>query len=69
LHDDIGLSGLDIIIKTDCTDALQERSERIRLMVQTASPQVKLEAPERGMGWRLDGVLEKPRFLLGSPRP
>ena len=63
LHDNLGLSGLDIVIKADFTDALQERSERIRLMVQTASPQVKLEEPERGMGWRLEGVLKKPRFL------
>jgi type II secretion system protein N len=63
LHDKFELSGLDIVIKADFSDALQERSERIRLMVQTASPMVKLEAPERGLGWRLEGVLKKPRFL------
>lgn len=63
LNDKIGLSGLDIVIKADFTEALQERSERIRLMVQTANPQIKLEAPERGLGWRLEGVLKKPRFL------
>jgi type II secretion system protein N len=62
-HDKFELSGLDIVIKADFSEALQERSERIRLMVQTASPQVKLEAPERGLGWRLEGVLKKPRFL------
>lgn len=62
LHDKIQLSGMDIVIKADFSDALQERSEKIRLMVQTANPKVKLDPPERGLGWRLEGVFGKPRF-------
>lgn len=62
LEDPFGKSRFDLVLKVRLKEALQERSERIRILVQTASPKVKLEAPEDGLGYRLGGFVARPKF-------
>ena len=62
LKDPFRRSRFDLVLKMVVSDALQERSEPIRLMVQTAHKNSKLDPPEQGLGFRLTGPVSRPRF-------
>jgi len=62
LKDPFRRSRFDLVLKMVVADVLQERSEPIRLMVQTAHKNARLDPPETGLGFRLTGPFSRPRF-------
>lgn len=62
LKDPFRRSRFDLVLKMVVSEALQERSEPIRLMVQTAHNNSRLDPPETGLGFRLTGPFARPRF-------
>jgi type II secretion system protein N len=62
LKDPFRRSRFDLVLKMVVSDTLQERSEPIRLMVQTAHKNARLDPPEKGLGFRLTGPVSRPRF-------
>lgn len=61
-NDPFAKSEVDLIMKLVVTKALQDRSDAIGLMVQTASSKTKLKAPEKGLGYRLTGTVGQTKF-------
>jgi len=53
---------LDLTLKVRFTEALQERSDAIRLLAATASPATKLDPPDEGMGYRFRGPIAKAKL-------
>ncbi|MBL4687320.1 MAG: type II secretion system protein GspN [Nannocystaceae bacterium] len=62
LNDPFGKSRFDMLLKFNLSEQLQNRSEPMKLMIQTASTKTKLEDPEHGLGFNLRGPLSAPRF-------
>ena len=62
LNDPFAKSRFDMLLKFNLSETLQDRSEGMKLMIQTASDKSKLDAPERGLGFNLRGPVSKPRF-------
>lgn len=62
LTDPFSRSRFDMLLKFNLSETLQDRSEPMKLMIQTASDKSKLEAPEQGLGFKLLGPLSAPRF-------
>lgn len=63
LRDVVARSQFNMVLKVQLTEAFQERSEAVRFMYQGASPKSRLDLPEEGLGFRLEGTLGRPRFL------
>lgn len=63
LRDMFARSQFNMILKVQLTDAFQERSEAVRFMYQGASDKSRLDPPEQGLGFRLEGTIGRPRFL------
>lgn len=63
LRDIVARSQFNMVLKVQLTDSFQERSEAVRFMYQGANPKSKLDPPEEGLGFRLEGTLGRPRFL------
>lgn len=61
--DPVGKSRIEMELKFNLSDKLQAESEPMRFMIQTANPKSQLDAPEKGLGFRLEGPLAKPRFI------
>jgi len=61
--DPFGKSRIDMELKFNLSEKLQNESEPMRFMIQTAKPETKLDAPEEGLGFRLEGPVAKPRFI------
>lgn len=62
LNDPFAKSRFDMLLKFNLSETLQDRSEPMKLMIQTASDQSKLDAPESGLGFNLRGPVSAPRF-------
>ena len=64
LADPFGKSEFALDIKLLITPVLQDRSEVLKLMVQTAGPTTKLDPPEQDwLGFKLRGTASKPKFM------
>ncbi len=57
LRDNVGTSNLKLVFRVELSEALQARSEQLRFLVQTADPRTILEAPEKGLGYRIEGPI------------
>lgn len=55
-------SRLDMTVKVNLTQALQQRSEKLRLVFQGADLKARLDPPEQGLGYVLSGPLGNPKF-------
>ena len=53
----------DMVLKFNLSDRLQDESEPMKLMIQTANPKSKLDPPEKGQGFRIEGSVINPRFV------
>ena len=62
LKDPILQSSVNLVFMVQIAERLQEKSDSIRLMVQTAHPTSRLEPPQQGLGFRLRGPLLRPKF-------
>jgi type II secretion system protein N len=62
LKDPFPKSRLDMTVKFNVTDAMQAKSEKLRLVIQGSDPKSKLDPPEKGLGYILTGALERPSF-------
>jgi type II secretion system protein N len=62
LRDAFQKSRFKMILKVELTDAFQERAEAVRLMYQGATTS-KLKPPERGLGFRIEGAVARPRII------
>jgi type II secretion system protein N len=62
LKDPFPKSRLDMTVKFNITDAMQAKSEKLRLVIQGSDPKSKLDPPEKGLGYILTGALERPQF-------
>lgn len=62
LNDPFAKSRFDMLLKFNLSETLQDRSEPMKLMIQTASAKTKLDAPEQGLGFNLRGPVRAPRF-------
>ena len=60
--DPLPKSRLDLTIKVNLTQALQQRSEKLRLVFQGADAKSRLDPPEQGLGYVLSGPLANPKF-------
>ncbi|MEM9457662.1 MAG: type II secretion system protein GspN [Myxococcota bacterium] len=61
--DPFGKSRFAMVLKFNLSEQLQDKSEPMRFMIQTANPKTKLDAPEKGLGFKLEGPVAKPRFI------
>ncbi|MCB9715252.1 MAG: type II secretion system protein GspN [Myxococcales bacterium] len=61
--DPFAKSRIAMELKFNLSEKLQSESEPMRFMIQTANPKSQLDAPEKGLGFRLEGPLGKPRFI------
>jgi type II secretion system protein N len=61
--DPLAKSRLSMVLKFNLSEELQAESEPMRFMIQTANPKSKLDPPEQGLGFRLEGPLVDPRFI------
>ncbi|MCH9686254.1 MAG: type II secretion system protein GspN [Deltaproteobacteria bacterium] len=61
--DPFAKSRFDMVLKFNLSEKLQDESEPMRFMIQTATAKTKLDAPEKGLGFKLDGPVTKPRFI------
>lgn len=55
-------SRFDLTVKLNLTEALQKRSEKLRLVFQSADPKARLDPPEVGLAYVLSGPLSGPKF-------
>lgn len=62
LNDPFAKSRFDMMLKFNLSEKLQDRSEPMKLLIQTASAKTKLDAPELGLGFNLRGPVSAPRF-------
>lgn len=62
LKDPFPKSRLDMTMKINLTDALQARSEKLRLVFQSADAKSRLDPPEKGLGYVLSGPVNNPKF-------
>lgn len=62
LKDPFPKSRFDLVVKLNLTEALQKRSEKLRLVFQSADPKARLDPPEVGLAYVLAGPLSKPSF-------
>ena len=62
LKDPFPKSRVDMTVKFNVTDAMQQKSEKLRLVIQGSDPKSKLDPPEKGLGYILTGALERPQF-------
>lgn len=62
LKDPFPKSRLDMTVKFNVTDAMQAKSEKLRLVIQGSDPKSKLDPPEKGLGYVLTGPMERPQF-------
>ncbi len=61
--DPFGKSRFEMVLKFNLSEKLQSESEPMRFMIQTANPKTKLDPPEEGLGFKLEGPLSAPRFI------
>lgn len=62
LKDPFPKSRLDLTVKINLTEALQARSEKLRLVFQSADLKSRLDPPEKGLGYVLSGAVSNPKF-------
>ncbi|RMG97999.1 MAG: type II secretion system protein GspN [Deltaproteobacteria bacterium] len=62
LRDPFSKSRLEMILKMQISEALQQRDERVRLLVQTMPETQRLKPPESGFGFKLYGRITRPRL-------
>ena len=62
LKDPFAKSRFEMVLKFNISQKLQDENEPMRFMIQTAKETSKLNAPEKGLGFRLEGPVGKPRF-------
>ncbi|MBC8068065.1 MAG: type II secretion system protein GspN, partial [Deltaproteobacteria bacterium] len=62
LKDPFPKSRLDLTVKVNLSDALQARSEKLRLVFQSADVKSRLDPPEKGLGYVLSGTIANPSF-------
>ncbi|MEM6290203.1 MAG: type II secretion system protein GspN [Myxococcota bacterium] len=62
LKDPFQTSRFKMLLKLELTEAFLKRSERVALMYRGASAKAKLDPPERGLGFRLEGPVSRPKF-------
>lgn len=62
LRDPVARSQFNMTVKVRLTEAFQERSDAVRFMYQGAGPKSKLDPPEEGLGFLLEGTVGRPRF-------
>ncbi len=62
LKDPFQNSRFKMLLKLELTEAFLERSERVALMYRGASAKAKLDPPERGLGFRLEGPVSRAKF-------
>jgi hypothetical protein len=62
LKDPFPKSRLDMTVKINLTEALQARSEKLRLVFQSADAKSRLDPPEKGLGYVLSGPVNNPKF-------
>lgn len=55
-------SRFDLIVRLNLTESLQQRSEKLRLVFQSADPKARLDPPEVGLAYVLSGPLSGPKF-------
>jgi type II secretion system protein N len=55
-------SRFDMVLKVAMSDALLARSDELKFAYDGANPQARLEPPEKGLGWNIEGTLSRPRF-------
>jgi type II secretion system protein N len=60
--DPFAKSRFAMVLKFNLSEALQAESEPMRFMIQTANPKTKLDPPEQGLGFKLEGPVSAPRF-------
>lgn len=63
LADPFATSRFFMTLKFYLSESLQNRSERMKLLIQTANPKTLLDPPEKGLGFKLEGPVGKPRFI------
>lgn len=60
--DPFAKSRFAMVLKFNLSEELQAESEPMRFMIQTANPKTKLDPPEQGLGFKLEGPVSAPRF-------
>jgi type II secretion system protein N len=61
--DPFAKSRFAMVLKFNLSEQLQNESEPMRFMIQTANPKTKLDPPEQGLGFKLEGPVSAPRFI------
>jgi type II secretion system protein N len=61
--DPFAKSRFAMVLKFNLSETLQAESEPMRFMIQTANPKTKLDPPEQGLGFKLEGPVSAPRFI------
>jgi len=61
-NDPFPTSRFDMTVKVNLTQALQQRSEKLRLVFQGADLKARLDPPEQGLGYVLSGAVGNPKF-------
>jgi type II secretion system protein N len=61
-NDPFSKSRFDMVVKVNLTQALQQRSEKLRLVFQGADIKSRLDPPEQGLGYLLTGFVANPKF-------
>ena len=61
--DPFAKSRFAMVLKFNLSKQLQDESEPMRFMIQTANPKTKLDPPEEGLGFKLEGPVSAPRFI------
>lgn len=61
--DPFAKSRFAMVLKFNLSEGLQAESEPMRFMIQTANPKTKLDPPEQGLGFKLEGPVSAPRFI------
>jgi type II secretion system protein N len=63
LKDPFGKSWFNMVLKVALTEELLESSERVRFMYSSASEKSRLKEPEKGLGFKLQGPVARPKFI------
>jgi type II secretion system protein N len=61
--DPFAKSRFEMVLKFNLSEKLQAESEPMRFAIQTANPKTKLDPPEQGLGFKLEGPVSAPRFI------
>ncbi len=61
-NDPVQKSRIDMTLKLNLTQKLQQRSEKLRLVFQGADAKARLDPPEQGLGYILSGPISNPKF-------